>query len=164
MTIDLRYRIQWTGPTGTVTNVESPPAGASEFAELVRVDVASIAPQPSRVGRELARVLGRRESHWPSRGATANVGPWSRDESRRRFFTRQGRGGSGRYRGFVLLNSALNASGRPYAGYVDQGIVGPNQFNPSTYASAARRRANTRAVLRTWRDRSEAILEKVSGS
>ena len=161
MTIGLRYRIQWTGPTGTVSRFESPPAGATEFGELVRDDIAAIAPQPTQVGRELVRVLQGHQSYWPAAGATANFGPWSNDVSRRLFYVQQGRTVTGRYRGVVLLNAARNRSGRPYAGFVDQGIVGPNRFNPSRYASPERRRANTRAVERTWRRTGAAILDQV---
>jgi len=156
---DFRYRVEWTLPSGVTTDVESPTGGASQFASIVKDAAADVAPTAGDVGRELVKTLEGRRSRWPAAGATANFGPWSQDVSRRMFYVRQGRIRGGRFGAVVILNRAVNRSGRPYAGFVERGIVGPNRFNPSRFARPRRLRANVGAVRRTWLQNSARIVD-----
>ena len=148
------FQLFHVNASGTRSRVDAglsgPVGGVAGLGRFVRQDVADRAPQPTAVGNRLVRVLKGPRSHWPATGRTRNRGPWATGRSVDSFFVRQGRTTTGQYQPVELQNDARNTRGLAYAGFVDQGIN----------AGPARRRANVRAVLRTWQDTAEQILDE----
>ena len=147
------FHVNASGTRSRVSAALSGPfGGRAGLGPFVRSDIAQRAPQPTTVGDELVRVLKGPRSHWPATGRTRNRGPWATGRSVDSFFVRQGRTTTGQYQPVELQNDARNTRGLAYAGFVDQGIN----------AGPARRRANVRAVLRTWQDTAGDILQRVA--
>ena len=143
------------GPTQALTTdaAESPIGGSAVFGSLIRGALTSHAAKPSEVANAFVAALMGRNSQWPSAGQTANLGPYAEGVSVRLFRAVRGRGSSGRFEPYTVVNDARNKRGIPYAGFVDQGIrSGGGTVSPVRYA------ANHTAVARTWASQIRAIL------
>jgi len=130
-------------PKGQVRRVP-----ATSFGQFIREETDDQLVPITTVALQFKKILTGHSSYWPSRGRTANYGPYSKNNSIRLFSVTQSRTQAGRFSRIIMRNDARNKKGVAYAGYVARGIrSGGGTVSPDRY------RANYDAVHRTWRDR-----------
>jgi len=140
------------GPEGQVKRVP-----AASLGQFIRDQADDQLVPITKIANALKSVLTGRQGFWPAKGQTANLGPHARGYSVNQFSVPQSRTAQGKFSHIIMRNDALNRSGKPYAGYVAQGIgVGGARVSPERY------RANFDCVGRTWRERWPLIEAKIS--
>jgi len=152
--VAIRLHLTYVSSTGTRSRIEGPEGGGVSFGEAVREDIRSRLPM-RRLCELFVRELKGRRSQWPSNGPTANDGPYAIGRSRQAFRVQQARDIRGRFGRGEIVNDARNKSGRPYAGWVNQGIR-----SGGGRVSASRFMANYNAVAVTFTRVGDMILEE----